>query len=39
MMYLLVILAYGGAMFPCIAFMIEDAIEERKRKIWSQNKN
>ena len=32
MMYLLVILAFGGAMLPCIVFMIEDTIEERKRK-------
>ena len=32
MMYLVVILAFGGAMLPCIAFMIEDAIEERRRR-------
>ena len=32
MMYLLVLLTFGGAMLPCIAFMIEDAIEEKRRK-------
>ena len=36
MAYLIVILAFGGAMLPCIVFMIEDMIEERKRNLVSK---